>query len=226
MIGMAGAFPAAGQLYVGGGYLYATGRYPVINKAITAFNASRSQPAYHLPALSELHGPSFSLGLGFGGLSANVDVSLLGSSMEATRQTSTNRYSTTLSVQSTWATLLFGNFPKPESPFSMGIGAGVTYGHLNAVLTTNDPEIGNYNEEEIDQYNTLGISPTVQVFIGLTDFLYLYFRPSYYVDMYDNDSYTIHKVLNPTTYQNSERTDFAGRFSGLQVQLGLLVLFK
>mgnify|MGYP000066980981 CR=1 FL=1 len=214
------------QLYFGGGYQYASGAYELINSAVEKYNSYRPQQFDPLDALSELHGPSLSLGVGLGGQSINLDVAFLGATLDASNIRNGERFDTELDISQTSASLVFGAFPEPGDGFALGIGGALVYSYTTVRLTTNDPELGVQAQAPIDQYNALGFAPTVQTFVGLNDFLFFYFKPSYLIDLFDNDTYTLHKALNPNNYQNDEQGEFTGRFSGLQLQAGLVINFS
>lgn len=214
------------QLYLGGGYTYHSGQYKAINSMVEAYNTYRPDQLDQLDALSELHGPSLAIGMGFGGKAVNFDIGFYSAQMDAARFAQSGQVSTILDLRQTQISLAFGAFPEQGDQFALGFNLGLVYARTTLDLTSSDPEIGTYADYRVDDYNSLGVMPALQTFVGLTDFLFLYFKPAYVIDLFDNDTYTVHSTLNPSQFQNDEQSDFTGRFSGLQIQAGLVVSFS
>lgn len=226
MVGFFWLSVASAQLYVGGGYSYQSGAYRAINSLVAKYNTYRSQQLDQLDALSELHGPSLAVGLGMKGKAINVDVGFYGSQLDAARFDQGERVITQLDLNQTQIALAFGAFPEPGDQFALGLNMGLVYAYTTLDLSSTDPAIGIYRDERVDAYHSLGILPALQTYVGLTEHLFFYFKPSYLIDLFDNDTYTVHKALNPTQYQNDQQEDFTGRFSGLQLQGGLVFSFS
>lgn len=216
-----------GQFYIGGGVAYQSGQYPVINTLVDAYNGYRPDQVDALNALSDFTGPTLALGFANNGKAVNVDVGYFNTTLDASRLTQSGTIvNTELAIRQTQAALAFGTCPKPGDVFALGLNIGLLYANTAIELTTNDPAIGDYNQAPTEQFHTIALLPAVQAYAGITEFLFVYFKPAYCIDLFNNDSYTTHSLLNPVQNQNDKPEDFAGRFSGLQLQAGLVVTFS
>lgn len=216
-----------GQFYIGGGLAYQSGQYPVINSLVEAYNGYRPDQLDALNALSDFTGPTLALGIANNGKAVNLDVGFFNAALDASRLTQNGTIvNTELAIRQTQAALAFGTCPKPGDLFSLGVNIGLLYANTAIELTTNDPAIGDYKQASTDQFHSLALLPAVQAYAGITEFLFIYFKPGYAIDLFNNDSYTTHGLLNPVQSQNDKPEDFSGRFSGLQLQAGLVVTFS
>ncbi len=206
----------------GAGYTYQYAPLEQLNYAIKRFNETHSDLTSAMPGIRSLSGPEITAGLG----GASLAILFAYSSFRTERSGSWTEngvgQTKTLRMQSNQYALSFGKMPGVGNTFAFGMGI-----ELSILKTGYFVDDGNRVFNKVSEHLALGASPYIQLYLGLSEHLYFYLKPSYTLDGFFSDFYPVNEALNPLTapqdkltYAHEGRYNRGGVFAGLVYAIG------
>ena len=206
----------------GAGYTYQYAPLEQLNYVIKRFNETHSDLTSAMPGIRSLNGPEITAGLG----GASLAILFTYSSFRAERSGSWTEngleQTKTLRMLSNQYALSFGKMPGVGNTFAFGMGIELSF--LKTGYFVDD---GNRVFNKVSEHLALGASPYIQLYLGLSEHLYFYLKPSYTLDGFFEDFYPVNEALNPLTaaqdkltYSHQGRYNRGGVFAGLVYAIG------
>jgi hypothetical protein len=206
----------------GGGYTYQYAPLEPLNYVIRRFNETRSELSKAMPGINALNGPEITAGLGGGSLAVLFTYSSFRAERSGSWTENGIEQTKSLRMQSSQYAMSFGKMPGVGNTFAFGMGI-----ELSLLKTRYFVDDGNRVFTKVSEHLALGASPYVQVYLGLSEHLYFYLKPSYTLDGFFEDFYPINEALNPLTaaqdklnYSHEGRYNRGGFFAGLVYAIG------
>ncbi len=214
--------PAQLNFIAGAGYNYQYAPLEQLNYAIKRFNETRSDLGAAMPGISSLNGPEITAGLGGASLAVLFTYSNFRAERSGSWTENGEKKTKTLRMLSSQYALSFGKMPGVGNTFAFGMGV-----ELSLLKTGYFVDDGNRVFNQVSEHLALGASPYIQLYLGLSEHLYFYIKPSYTLDGFFRDFYPVNEALNPLTapqdkltYAHEGRYNRGGVFAGLVYAIG------
>lgn len=215
------------NLYLGAGYNAGFPPLKGFNHVYERFNETHTDLGQKLGPMKAISGPTISGGLLLGEVVVNLDASFVrGIASASLPATYAERRETTHRLKGQYISLGFGTFPEKGDVVNFGMGIELKYGSLQSSLRSAEPEIDYPQMQDLERYQSFGVAPHVQLFLGLSDYFFLYLKPYYYFDLLQSPLKQFDATLNPGAPAMPPHEVLEGNFSHFGLQGGVVVNFS
>lgn len=209
------------NVFVSGGYQGNYMQLKPLNFVINRFNDTRTDLSQPMGNIEFLNGPGISLGIGGGNMAAIGHYKRYDKVQQGSWREGGNKLTTSLKLEANDYGIAFGAVPGIGNSITFGMGLEITF--LDLTISAETPHAEGY--EVVEQYLKLGFAPYAQLFLGLTDHLYIYLKPSYTLDSRFSDFYAVNEAINPATFQMDSHVSHEGKFNRLGLFAGIAFSF-
>ncbi len=205
------------SFHAGGGYHFTHIPYKPLNQILSVYNETYQPDLQSFSKVSNLFGPEFTAGIGVGSMAANITWHSQKINTEAKFQ---NGAVQGLDVKLNTYSVNFGAYPRAGDFFTFGIGLGIDFG--SAVFNTYyyDPLTDPYYYNPVKS-PMLNIGPELQVFLGLSEHLFVYLSGYYKISAIDTDYQVLADRLIPLVPVASG-TNYVGDLRNAGISTGIL----
>lgn len=215
------------NLYLGAGYNAGFPPLKGFKQVYERFNETHTDLAQKLGPMKSISGPTIAGGLLLGEVVINLDATFVrGTTTASLPATFADRRETTHRLKGQYFSLGFGTFPEKGDGVNFGMGIALMYGSLQSSLRSEEPEINYPMMQDLERYQSFGVAPHVQLFIGLSDYFFLYLKPYYYFDLLQSPLKQFDATLNPGAPALPPHEVLEGNFSHFGMQGGVVVNFS